>query len=394
MKSYSQHIEYSRAVQQLRKSFLYGRLDIELTERCNNNCVHCYINRPAGDIEAKRRELSTEEIQDILRQAASIGFLNVRFTGGEPLLREDFEELYLYARKQGLKVILFTNATLISARLAELFERIPPLDMIEVTVYGMSKESYEQVTRNPGSFDAARRGIDLLLAKKIPFIVKGTVLPPNKGELDDFEAWASGIPWMEKQPGYALFLDLRCRRDSEKKNRMIKKMRLSPEEGVKILERSENYLKKMQEFCSKFMGPPGDALFTCGAGVGGGTVDACGVLLPCMMLRHPDCVYDLHDGSLKDALDNFFPALRSMKSQNPDYLSRCARCFLKGLCEQCPGKSWIEHGSLDTPVEYLCLAAHAQAGNLGLIREGERAWEVEDWEARIHGFSERKVPPE
>ena len=63
---------------------------------------------------------------------------------------------------------------------------------------------------------------------------------------------------------------------------------------------------------------------------------------------------------------------------NPEYLARCARCFLMGLCEQCPGKSWAEHGTLDTPVEYLCRVAHAQARYLGLLAEGERAWEVEN----------------
>jgi radical SAM protein with 4Fe4S-binding SPASM domain len=394
MKNYSQKIGYSQAVQKLSKVLPYGRLDIELTERCNSNCLHCYINRPATDTEAKKRELSTEEVKDILKQAASLGFLSARFTGGEPLLREDFEEIYLYARKQGLRVIVFTNATLLSERYADLFARIPPLEMIEVTLYGMSRRSYEAVSRNPGSFSAARRGIELLLAKKVPFIVKGTVLPPNKSELDDFESWAATIPWMNKQPGYALFLDLRCRRDSEEKNRTIRKMRLSPEEGRKILERTHNYVEKMKEFCEKFIAPPGDRLFTCGAGIGGGTVDSYGWLQPCMMLRHPDCVYDLKKGSLKDAIVNFFPILRERKSHNPEYLKRCARCFLKGLCEQCPGKSWIEHGGLDTPVEYLCDVAHEQARNLGLILKTEKAWQVEEWEKRIKDFKGKVLQTE
>ncbi|MBP1739255.1 MAG: putative Radical domain protein, partial [Deltaproteobacteria bacterium] len=137
--------------------------DIELTERCNNNCVHCCINLPADDLVAKKRELSTAALKDILKEAASLGCLTVRFTGGEPLLRDDFEELYLYARKSGLKVLLFTNATLITPTLAELLSRIPPLEKIEITVYGMKKISYEAVARTPGSFEAAWRGITLLL---------------------------------------------------------------------------------------------------------------------------------------------------------------------------------------------------------------------------------------
>ncbi len=88
------------------KTLLLGWLDIELTERCNNNCMHCYINLPANDTAAKERELSAENLKKILTEAALLGCIPVRFTGGEPLLREDFKELYIFARRLGLKVLL------------------------------------------------------------------------------------------------------------------------------------------------------------------------------------------------------------------------------------------------------------------------------------------------
>lgn len=118
-----------------------GQLDIELTERCNSDCVHCCINRPSNDREAQAREMTTGEWKDVLRQAADLGCLEVRFTGGEALLRSDFEELYLSARRLGLAVLLFTNARLITPRVADLFARIPPRAEIEITVYGMHEES-------------------------------------------------------------------------------------------------------------------------------------------------------------------------------------------------------------------------------------------------------------
>ena len=221
-------------------------------------------------------------------------------------------------------------------------------------------------------------------------MVKGALLPQNKEEIDEFEKWAANIPWMDKPPSYSMFFDLRCRRDNGK-SEAIKSLRITPEEGLKILTRHrERYLKEMKEFCAKFMRPSGDKLFSCGSGRGGGCVDAYGYFQPCLMLRHPDCVYNLRDGSLKDALENFFPEIRKMKSNNPEYLNRCAKCFLKGLCEQCPAKSWMEHGTLDTPVEYLCRVAHAQAKFLGLLQEGEKSWEVEGWQQRIREFVEKE----
>ena len=200
---------------------------------------------------------------------------------------------------------------------------------------------------------------------------------------------AATIPWMDGPPSYAVHLDLRARRDSRARNRRIEHLRLPPAETVALLARRESaYCRSMARFSAMFLGPPGDALFSCSAGETC-CVDAYGVAQACMLLRHPDTVYDLRQGTLAEALTDAFPRLRTLRASNPDYLARCARCFLKGLCEQCPAKSWAEHGTLDTPVAYLCWVAHAQARYLGLLDEGERAWEVAGWQERIAALVQR-----
>lgn len=362
---------------------LLGQLDIELTERCNNDCIHCCINLPATDRLALEKELSTAEIGHILKEAASLGVLQVRLTGGEPLLRPDFEELYLFARRLGLKVLLFTNARLITPRVADLLARIPPLVPSEITVYGMSADSYEAVSRVEGSFAQFWRGMKLLRDRNVPFVVKSVVLQPNRHEMNIFETWAAELPWMDGPPGYTTFLEKRNRKDDSKKDRQIQALRLSPEEALAVKTRDpQQYRKEIREFSRKFLGPPGDTLFGCGAGHSC-CVDAYGRLQPCMGLRATDLSYDLRNGSLEEALRDVFPRLRELRAVNPDYLERCARCFLKSLCEQCPARSWSETGSLDTPIELLCSSTHAEARWLDLIGPQEYAWEVRDWRSRI-----------
>lgn len=371
------------------KSPVPDRLDIELTERCNNNCLHCNINLPANDARAKARELKTTAWKNILRQIADAGVLSVRFTGGEPLLREDFAELYLFARRLGLTVLIFTNGRLITPRLANLLTRIPPRKPLEVSVYGMREKSYEAVTRAPGSYAEFRRGIGLLLERKIPFFLKGALLPPNKQEMDELTAWAEQMPGMAGASfTSAMFFDLRKRRDSATKNRLIAGMRVAPEEGIQIITRRQaNYREELTNFCRRFIGPCGDKLFSCGAGQGG-CVDAYGRLHACLPLRHPDLAYDLKNGAIREALSGVLSRVRDIRAANPKYLERCARCCLHGLCEQCPAKSWSEHGALDTPVEYFCQAAHVQACHLGLLTKGEKAWMVKDWKKRIMRLKE------
>ena len=262
----------------------------------------------------------------------------------------------------------------------------------------MRAESYDAVARVPGAFAQFWRGVNLLLERRVPFVVKAALLPPNRAEMEVFEAWAKTIPWMDKPPSYSMNFDLRNRRDDARKNAQLAALRLSPEETVAMLTRDDaKYRKSLHEFASKFMGPPGDELFKCGAGHGM-CIDAYGRAQPCMGIRAPELTVDLlgqrSRGAGEIQLSNYpttqlqnalaqFTALREIRATNPEYLHRCARCFLKGLCEQCPAKSWAENGTLDTPVEYLCAVAHAQARWLGWLGEGERAWEVDAWRERV-----------
>ncbi len=377
----SEYVRRTKHLDRLVASRL-GELDIELTERCDNNCVHCFINLPAGDAVARSREMDTSRVCAILRQAADLGCLQVRFTGGEPLLRPDFEELYRFARGLGLKVLIFTNGRGVTEHLADVLVSVPPLAPVEVTVYGMHEHSYEEVSRAPGSFLQFWRGIGLLLERNIPLVVKGVYLPSNRHEIEEFEAWASSIPGMGQPVSYSAFFDLRGRRDDPAKNRLIKSLRPSLQDGLSLLTRREaSYREEMTAFADRYMGQTGDALFPCGLGHGM-SVDAYGWAHPCLGLRTPELAVDTDSHSLADALDSF-EALKCRRTIAPEYLRRCAACFLHGLCEQCPAKSWMEHGVLDRPVEYLCQVAHAQARFLGWLREDEHGWEVADWRSRI-----------
>jgi len=363
-----------------------ARLDIELTERCNNNCVHCYINQPQGQQDLIEEEMSTEMVKDILEQAATLGCLSVRLTGGEPLLRPDFAEIYLYARRKGIKVVLFSNATLITAELITLFKKYPPGEPIEITLYGMKEQSYEAVSRVKGSFAAAMQGISLLIENHIPIVLKSIRLPGSDEEIDEFRHFAEKHSVNGKAGGISMDFNLRGRRDNEQKNTRISRLRATPQQTLAILSRDEDgYRKGQQQFAEKFMRPGGVDLFNCGCGKGG-SVDAYGKLQPCLLMRHPDLVYDLKNGTIQEALDHYFPKVLQQQAQDPLYLERCAICFLKGLCNQCPAWSWMENGTLDTPVQYLCDVAHEQARFLGLINADEKAWQVENWQERIHSF--------
>lgn len=361
--------------QKIKNKGYLTQVSMELTERCNNNCLHCYINLPADDKEAKEKEITFMEIKAIADEAAKMGCLSWHLTGGEPLLRDDFSDTYLYLKRKGMRVSLFTNATLINSQMVNLFRKYPPQD-IEVSIYGLSQKIYEAVTRNWGSFGAFRKGINLLKENRIPFTLKAAVLPQNFHEIKEMRDFAQSLTG--KPLGLVLKLNLDSRFSSGGKRDRIKRLRLSPEKVMEVLKHDEKrYRKDIELFCQKFLGAPhDDHLFSCGAGIGGCHVDAYNNFQLCMLLRHPDCIYSLRQGSFKEAWEKFVPKVREIRAHSEKYQEKCQRCFLKSFCEQCPAWSWMEHGVLDEPVEYLCQIAHAEAVWLGLLKEGEKAWEM------------------
>jgi len=146
--------DFVRRVKQLAKPFAsrLRQLDIELTERCNNDCIHCCINLPANDSDAQRREMTAAQVKDILKQASDLDCLQVRFTGGEPLLRPDFEQLYLYARRLGMKVLLSRTRASSRHTLPTCWRTSRHWYRWRLRSTGCHTESYEGVTRAPGSF--------------------------------------------------------------------------------------------------------------------------------------------------------------------------------------------------------------------------------------------------
>jgi len=362
--------------EKLKDKGCFSQASMELTERCNNNCLHCYINLPADDEEAKKKEITLEETKKIVDEAARMGCLSWHLTGGEPLLREDFSDIYLYLKKKGMRVTLSTNATLIDSEMVNLFEKYP-LQNLEVSIYGLSQKTYEAITRNPGSFRAFRQGINLLSKNHIPFTLKTAVLPQNFQEIQKMRDFAQSFTG--KPLGVVFQLNLGSKSNGGSRRDHVRKLRLAPQKVIEVLTQKEKrYREDMDRFCQRFLVSPQDnRLFSCGAGVGGCHIDAYSNLQLCMLLRHPDCVYSLREGSLKEAWETFIPKTREIRANNKNYQEKCQRCFLRSFCEQCPAWSWMEHGVLDEPVEYLCEIAHAEAVWLRLLRQGEKAWEVE-----------------
>ena len=339
--------------------------DIEITARCNMDCAHCYINLPAGDKEARAKEMSVEEIINIARQAVEMGAMWCLITGGEPLLREDFPEIYIGLKRLGLLVSVFTNATMINEEHIALFKKYPPRD-IEITVYGVTKETYEAVTRRPDSFEKFMNDLDALIKNGIRIRLKAMAIQANLHEqkaIADF-CRARTKDYYRFDPQLHLRFD-----GNPKRNEEIRAQRLMPEQIVELENSDEQRIEAMRKGCNELINEEFthygcDHLFHCGAGNGSFNVSFDGRFRLCSSLWAEGTTYDLRGGTLKDAWENFVPRVRDLRSRRKEFLDSCRKCALVNLCLWCPAHAHLETGMLDGSTPYFCEVAHKRAENI------------------------------
>lgn len=345
--------------------------DIEVTARCNNRCRHCYINLPPGDHSAQRDELTLDEIDALADQAVSLGSLWCLLTGGEPLLRKDFFDLYPTLVKKGLLVSLFTNACLITDGHVALFQRYPPRE-IEITVYGVTARTYERISRIPGSYAAFCRGLSLLKAGGIKVRLKAMVMRSNLPEFREIahfcRKWTNG--------GFRFDPILHLRFDGNPaRNEEILAERLTAEQIVALEQTDSDRSLLLKKACGLLepaipVQSMDRRLFQCGAGRQGFSVSYNGTYHLCASLRHPDCLYNLRRGTLSEAWLDFTPRVLAVTTPNASFLQNCARCPLMDLCHWCPAHAHLECGRLDERCEYFCRVAKTRAGRFGLVQSG------------------------
>ncbi|MFQ6082426.1 MAG: radical SAM protein [Candidatus Aminicenantia bacterium] len=338
---------------------------IETTYRCNLNCVHCYCNLPINDKIAARQELSYKEICDVIDQVVEEGCLWLLFTGGEPLIRKDFIDIYTYAKKKGLIITLFTNGTLITPEIADYLKKWPPFS-VEITLYGISKETYESVTRTPKSFNRCMKGINLLLERNIPLELKAVVLTLNLHEIRNIKRYVQNLGLdFRFDPVINPHLD---------GGKQPCQYRITPQEVVELDLKDKDRFREWKEFCQKFWGPGNpEIIYNCGAGLTSFHIDPYGKLQICGMVKNPN--FNLRQGKFKDGWHNLFPKIRGQKPKG-EY--NCARCDLFSLCDQCPGWAQLENNDIEMPVEYLCQIAHLRAEAFGIKEVRKNGKEIKE----------------
>jgi len=169
---------------------------ISLTDRCNFDCVYCHnegLGDTRGPMDPQDDEMSADQVVAFLEVAAEFGVEAVKFTGGEPMLRQDLEEIIRRTPDQ-MEVSITTNGTFLPGRAEDLVDA--GLERVNVSQDAMDKDAFAELTQS-GAYDEVLKGVEAALdAGLAPVKLNMVVFEPTAGyvpEMVDHVAANEGL---------------------------------------------------------------------------------------------------------------------------------------------------------------------------------------------------------
>ncbi len=303
---------------------------IEIADRCNEVCVHCY------QVQGQKGEMTTEQLKGVLDELAELGVLFLTLSGGEPTLRRDFLDIVAHARLRKFAVKIYTNALTMTRELAARLGELA-VQEVQISLYSTRAEAHDFVTRVPGSFEKVIAGTRYLREHGVAVVLKTPLMHFNADETEAYVALATslGADYSFDSAG----LDPR-------------------EDGVRDPESfglaKQQYLRVKQLHGRVAAASPKPLDHpVCGACTGDVHVEANGEMRPCTQLQVP----------VGHALEGIGAALRDnrealrIRSLTWADLHGCRDCDLRPYCYRCFQRARVEVGDAMAPYASACRRA-------------------------------------
>lgn len=326
----------------------------ELTPRCNFNCRMCYVHLSAEEQRRRGQELSADAWLSIAEQAKKAGMVFLLLTGGEPLLRKDFPEIYRALKQMGFMITINSNGYLIEGDLLELFREEPPT-RFNISLYGVSEETYRKMCGVP-AYHRIVANINALRQAGIDVKINMSLTPEN---LEDMQAVYEAAKEMgiHTQASPYMFPPIRQGRQWIGKNE-----RMSAERAGEFMTEYDALCLSEEDFCRHAMlmqagcrgekddeacdGTPGQGV-ACRAGSSSFWLTWDGKMMPCGQMVEPA------EDVLALGFDEAWRRIRQATAQIR-LPSACTACALREICHACAAMCYCETGRFDGRPDYVC----------------------------------------
>ncbi len=316
---------------------------ISVTNQCNLRCIHCHLSSgvPLED------ELTTEEICQVISDAAELGAEKLVITGGEPLLRKDILKILEYGSQHIEKVTLLTNGVFITEEMAGKLKEL--LVSVQVSLDGACPETNDFI-RGKGSYKKVISGLQKLVKAGAQPVISMTVLKKTVNEISEMADLAKklGITYLHfpilqikgraKENEALITLE---NEDLVKATREILEIPETRSIGVTLEKNVRDKIEKMQrvDFCE--------------AGCSMVSVSSDGNVYPCNGLHEDEfCAGNIREQPLKDIWEES-EVFSKFKSFFVSDIPECRTCDIKFFCGGgCHVDKYFAYGKLDVPTPF------------------------------------------
>jgi len=319
-----------------RKPRLNG-IQFELTSRCNERCIHCYIpnaKKNSGD------DMPLEKVKSIIDEFAANGGLQVTLSGGEVFLHKDIIPIIKYCREKDLIITILSN--LVALRDYQIpFLKEYNVSTVQVSLYSMDASVHDLITTVKGSFEKTKAAIEKLVKADIPIVISCPMMKANYKGYKDVLKYAQSIRCKVN-----VDVIMMAQADLDTNNLAN---RLSVEETGEvisdIIENNADYRKAITEMASfsSMMYANYDnfvKLPLCGAGINDCCIAENGDVYPCAGWQDM-VVGNVYKQSLKDIWDNS-EKLKTIRSVTQGDFPQCLKCEAQDYCSRCLVRNYNE----------------------------------------------------
>lgn len=321
-------------------------LQVEVTPRCNERCIHCYIPNAKKDI-GQDMELSL--ILRVLDEAKEMGTLQLTLSGGELFMHKDIAAIMHHARKNDFVINILSNLVLLTNEHIALLKEVNP-SLVQVSLYSMKAEEHDAITQVKGSFKKTKSNIERLIAADIPVQISCPVMKLNRKSYKDVLIYANKL----RTKAYTDFIMMA--QADHNTNNLAQRINLAETEELlkDTLEFDQDYLNTtlQQEPKSRdiehFKKMP-----LCGVGVDNICITANGDYYPCAGWQGL-VVGNAYKQPLKDIWENS-EQLKQLRTITNSSFPVCITCEARDYCAMCLVRNYNENnGDMFKITKHFC----------------------------------------
>lgn len=303
-------------------------IQLEITSRCNERCIHCYIPNPKKD---KGQDMSLGLFRDIIDQFANLGGIHVSLSGGEVFLHKDIIPIIQYCREKDMEICILSNLVNLKDFQIPLI-KAANISYLQTSLYSLNPSIHDSITTVTGSQIRTKRNLEKLVAADIPVQISCPLMKANKDSFLDVLKYSQSLQ-IKAYSDYILMGradlctdNLSNRLSLEETEKVIRSIIENDPDYSRWISEKRSYLESIdRERYSK------QAL--CGVGLNNICVSANGDLYPCPGWQSM-IVGNINNNTLINIWENSTDLKKLRKVTHADF-PQCIDCSARKYCTMC-----------------------------------------------------------